>query len=311
MVGRRLTRREYRQELQRDYFGSVDWNDRHWSIETSFTASMGETSWGSPYHGTGIDYEGFEIECTPGGCGMQLDIPKCRGQWPNNYQGSGHVAIYHTISPDTHYKIGAVQQTTCDPPINHPSDECETDPPDPSCTPIVLDLDGRGFRFTDKTGGVAFDLNADGERGRTSWIARGSLDGLLALDRNGNGTIDDGTELFGGRTPQPFTGDRNGFEALAVFDSPDHGGNLDGFISSEDAIFTSLLVWIDRNHDGSSQLNELMPVIDAGVHRFDLRYRESQRRDPHGNLLRYSSRFEGPRGRHGGATVDVYFAARD
>ncbi|NOY73041.1 MAG: hypothetical protein GXP14_11850 [Gammaproteobacteria bacterium] len=67
--------------------------------------------------------------------------------------------------------------------------------------PLALDLDGDGIETlaANGYGGVLFDQNGDGVRRATGWIA--SDDGLLALDRNGNGTIDNGTELFGNSTP--------------------------------------------------------------------------------------------------------------
>jgi len=74
---------------------------------------------------------------------------------------------------------------------------------------------------------------------------------LEVLDRNGNGTIDNGRELFGNLTPQPIPPDGvklNGFAALAEYDKPARGGNGDGVIDNGDAIFSSLWLWQDTNH---------------------------------------------------------------
>ncbi len=157
-------------------------------------------------------------------------------------------------------------------------------------SPIIVDLAGNGIELTSAPDGVSFDLNADGNQEQIGWTSRLSDDGFLVLDRNGDGAIGDGTELFGGTTPQPPSEQRNGFLALAVFDAVSGGGNADGYIDGRDPIFVSLRVWIDRDHDGIAGPLELRSLTDAGIRGFSLRYHESRRRDEFGNYFRYRAK---------------------
>jgi large repetitive protein len=121
--------------------------------------------------------------------------------------------------------------------------------------PIILDLDKNGFALSSIDNGVTFDINADGHKDQIAWT---SDDGILAYDVDGNGVIDNGSDIF---TPD-FNGGKfaSGVAALASLD-----GNGDGKIDGSDTAFDELKVWIDTNNNGISDEGELSSLSDHDV----------------------------------------------
>lgn len=132
--------------------------------------------------------------------------------------------------------------------------------------PLVLDIAGNGFSPTTVDDGAHFDLDQNGFAEKMGWISND--DSLLAVDKNGDNTINDGSELFGDKV-RLKTGEfaANGFEALREYDT-----NNDGIINESDMDFGSLLLWHDINGNGISEDGELTSLKDAGVTSIDLGY---------------------------------------
>lgn len=131
-------------------------------------------------------------------------------------------------------------------------------------SPLVLDLEGNGLNLVaqNSADAVYWDIDANGFREASGWVGTGM--GLLAIDLDQNGTIDNNSELFGN---QPQNGLANGFQTLAAYDS-----NQDGVIDSNDAQFDDLLVWIDGNGDAVSQEDELHSLASLNITSINLNY---------------------------------------
>jgi Ca2+-binding RTX toxin-like protein len=174
-------------------------------------------------------------------------------------------------------------------------------------SPIVLDMDGDGIELTSAEDGVNFDINADGVTDRTAWTqsGQGFDDAFLALDRNNNGQIDHGGELFGDQH-----GADNGYEELAKFDS-----NQDGKITEKDEIYDKLSVWADKDGDGQVDDGEMKGLKDAGITSIATNYsgQVGDRFDENGNDISLTSSFTMNQDGQSVTrdTVDAFFVNKD
>lgn len=184
-------------------------------------------------------------------------------EWPGNGIISSNLTINGKLTIIDYRKNGDLG-------ITLEVEQEELPPPEPPPTsppikdPLSLDLDGNGKVNTlPRSAGVHFDLDNSGFAEQTAWLAPG--DGFLVLDRNNNGHIDGGAELFGSETTlNNGKVAENGFEALAEWDS-----NADGKITAEDAIYHRLRIWQDKNSNGvvnSGELNTLQAHGIAEIH---------------------------------------------
>jgi len=156
--------------------------------------------------------------------------------------------------------------------------------------PLILDLDGNGIQTTRLENGIEFDINADGKIEKTSFVS--GNDAFLSYDKNGNGIIDNGSELFGDQN-----GAKNGYEELAKYDS-----NQDGLINSNDEVYQQLLlVSLDEHSQIKTQ------KLSEKISEIDLNYQQQMKQINQYDLIAQQGNFTDKNGNKG-ITADVLLA---
>lgn len=209
------------------------------------------------------------------------------GMAPPNDAGGG------VTSPSSEYiNLSELEALAHD---QNEKDYCRAGNTEPSLRsdPLLLDLDGDGIETTRINTTTHFDHDANGFAERTAWINKD--DGLLVMDRNGDGRITSGRELFGDNTLlRSGRLANNGFEALADLD-----GNKDGLINSEDVAYDRLKIWQDANGDAVSTADELHDLYSLGVKEIRLDAQAAGLSDGKGNTIVSNSTFGWENGTEG------------
>ena len=169
-------------------------------------------------------------------------------------------------------------------------------------SPLIVDFDGYGIETVGVSEGVYFDHDGNGFAEKSGWV--GKDDGLLVRDINGNGQIDDGTELFGNNSVLSSGAKAaNGFEALKELDS-----NKDGVFNSSDEAWNTVKVWKDSNQNGIVDNSELLSLEQANIAGINLNYNEQELVDGNGNTHAQTGTIIKTDGSSGTIT-DVWFDA--
>ena len=175
---------------------------------------------------------------------------------------------------------------------------------EPDCaTPLVLNFEGGPVEYA-PVAAATFDLSTDGTCTNTAW----PTSPWLALDRDGDGFIRSGAELFGSATAMSSGGSAsNGFAALTELDS-----NFDGKITAADERFGELVLWSDLDDDRIGAYAELRPLAETTVVAIDLGYEQRPSCDAMGNCGYERAAFEYRQGEttRFGEVVDVHLACQ-
>lgn len=183
----------------------------------------------------------------------------------------------------------------CTPPYVNTQEVCENDPwygiweemgPEPLCfySPILVPLSNKkNIKLTSVEAGVQFDMDGDGIKEQVAWVDRDSRFGFLFIDRNENGIVDNGRELFGNFT---VPGSHNGFDALQRLNQLLGQTELVPFIEEGQPLYPHLKIWDDANNDGVSTPEEVQPASNI-LSQIGLGYQPTSIEDRHGNKFAF------------------------
>ncbi|WP_181015016.1 calcium-binding protein, partial [Citrobacter amalonaticus] len=211
-----------------------------------------------------------------------------------------------------YWSPASMEDTDCDPlPLNIPPDISGNGAAGPdlsaaknTTSPIIIDLDRDGIETLSPGAGVFFDHDNNHFSENTGWV--GKDDGLLVLDRDGNGLIDDGGELFGNNTILANgKAAASGYQALVELDD-----NHDGQLNSSDAVWQQLRVWKDSNSNGRVDAGELLTLEQAGVASVGTGYQNSTFVDGQGNAHKQTGNITYTDGTTG-TSADVWFSTNN
>jgi hypothetical protein len=149
-----------------------------------------------------------------------------------------------------------------------------------NCALLIATDPGNPYALTSVEAGVRFDIDADGTPDRTAWTESDSEVAFLALDQDGDGGINTGKELVGDRTVPTMP---NGLRALSQLTDPT---SQRATVDADVPLLANLLLWRDKNHNGTSEPGELRPAQDE-IAAIGLGYQRHRRIDAHGNQSRY------------------------
>lgn len=246
---------------------------------------------GRIYECSGETSQGYCFDEDSGGNAVTTAADDGCGTWSGNGM---HEFVEGGTTTGLSNSSASLNAGTCSDPCN--MWETESECPQPQCSwessscftpppsPIII-ATGKNAKYdlTSALDGVRFDIDGDGTVEQISWTTRDSETAFLALDRDGDGQIANGKELFGNFT---WPGSPNGFDALQKMAMQTNGGVARHSVSGADPLFAQLLLWTDRNHNGISEADELRPASEL-ISDIGLGYQLRKKVDEHGNEFRF------------------------